>query len=76
MSKDNSSSWSNAIEAWVADVNEKIGEVHPAPTDPIGPYDMAISHRTVTEDLIKIFANSIGDAKPLWRSIEYGRGSR
>lgn len=76
MSKDNSSSWSNAIEAWVADVNEKIGEVHPAPTDPIGPYDMAISHRTVTEDLIKIFANSIGDANPLWRSVEYGRGSR
>jgi acyl dehydratase len=72
----NSEAWNAAINQWLAEVNGKIGETNPAPPDPIGPYDMAISHRLVTEDLIKIFANAVGDANPLWRSIEYGRSTR
>jgi acyl dehydratase len=68
--------WNAAIDTWVAEVNERTGETKAASLDPIGPYDMAMSHRTVTEDLIKIFANAIGDANSLWRSIEYGRGTR
>lgn len=70
------STWQAAIDRYVAEANARRGETKPTPTEPVGIYDFPIVHRTITADRIALFANAVGDANPLWRSLDYARGTR
>ncbi len=72
----NSEQWNGAIDDYVAETNNRRGETKPAPLEPTGTYSFPIAYRLITEDIIRLFANAIGDPNPLWRSGEYARSTR
>lgn len=68
------------IDEWVAKKNTHIGEItHPPvgeyPPDPKCFYGTIINEY-VTTDVIRHFADGMGDKNPLWRDQEYARGTR
>ena len=72
----NADRWHRALDDYVADVNRSRGETKATPLEPTGTYTFPVAYRFVTEDVIRLFANAIGDPNPLWRSPEYGRSTR
>ncbi len=73
--------WHNAIDEWVEDRNRKKGEVF---IPPVGIYppelkaglETGINNEWVTTDLIRHYADSLGDKNPLWRNEQYCRRTR
>lgn len=68
------------IDEWVAEKNSHIGEIK---IPPVGEYppDMdcwygTIMNEWVTTDVIRHFADGMGDRNPLWRSYDYARKTR
>jgi hypothetical protein len=56
--------------------NSRIGMEEKVGLVPIRPNQRPIMNNVVTESLLRIYANAIGDLNPLWRDSEYGRNSR
>lgn len=68
------------VDEWVAERNKNIGEVK---IPQLGEYppDLdnfygSLMNEWVTTDLIRHYADAIGDRNPLWRSQDYARGTR
>ncbi|MCL6476967.1 MAG: MaoC family dehydratase [Peptococcaceae bacterium] len=68
------------IDQWVAEVNKHVGEMK---IPPLGEYppDLecfygSLMNEYVTTDLIRHFADSIGDRNPLWRYQDYAVKTR
>ncbi len=72
----NPDQWNREIDDYVADINRTKGETTPTPLEPTGTYSFPIAYRFITEDIIRLFANAVGDPNPLWRSSEYARTTR
>jgi acyl dehydratase len=68
------------IEEWLAETNRQIGEIS---SPPVGEYPPdpnhfygSIMNEWVTTDLIRHFADGMGDRNPLWRNENYARRTR
>jgi acyl dehydratase len=71
--------WNALIDRHVEELNKKRGTVVIPPPQHLlseNEYQFGINHRVVTEDLIRHFANAMGDPNPLWRDPDYARGTR
>lgn len=70
--------WNALVDEHVAELNKRRGTILVPPPPHIlseSEYQMGINHRVVTEDLIRHFANAMGDPNPLWRDPAYARGT-
>lgn len=63
------------VDAYVADLNSRIGERKKSKLHRKSHRDYSLSARHVTEDMIRQFAVCQGDANPLWREEEYAKSS-
>ena len=73
------SDWNKKLDEQIAQFNEGRGEVKvPLPPHAImdNEYERGINNKLVTEDLIRHFADAIGDPNPLWRDPSYAAGTR
>lgn len=73
------SDWNKKLDEHIAIFNEGRGEVKvPLPPHAImdNEYERGINNKLVTEDLIRHFADAIGDPNPLWRDPSYAAGTR
>jgi acyl dehydratase len=71
--------WNKKLDEHIAMFNEGRGEVKvPLPPHAIldNEYDRNILNKLVTEDLIRHFADAIGDPNPIWRDPSYAAGTR
>ena len=55
------------LAAYIAEVNENVGQVKPVPAKRTEHHEYTLNYRYVTDDLIRMFAVAVGDANPLWR---------
>jgi acyl dehydratase len=55
------------VDEWVIESNKHIGEVSKG---------TQLNNELVTADLIRHYADAIGDKNPLWRNEEYAKGTR
>lgn len=70
--------WNGLVDQAVAYKNQDKGKtVMPPPPHILteNEYELGITNRFVTEDLIRHWANAIGDPNPLWRDPAYARGT-
>ncbi|MDA8124977.1 MAG: MaoC family dehydratase N-terminal domain-containing protein [Deltaproteobacteria bacterium] len=73
------SDWNKKLDDHIAKFNEGRGEVKlPPPPHAIldNEYERNILNKLVTEDLIRHFADAIGDPNPIWRDPSYAAGTR
>jgi acyl dehydratase len=69
------------VDEWLLRREKQVGEVHIPqlgvwPPDPRVSYVAGLNNELVTQDLIRHYADAIGDKNPLWRSEEYARRTR
>jgi acyl dehydratase len=69
------------VDEWLERKQKQVGEVHIPqlgihPPDPRVNYIAGLNNELVTGDLIRHYADAIGDKNPLWRSEEYARRTR
>ena len=76
----NMEQWHKAVDEWVERENQRAGKVYrpsvgmyPPKQEGLIVSECGINNRVATEDLIRHYADAIGDTNPLWRSVEYGR---
>ena len=73
------SDWNKTFDELVARFNEDRGVVRvPPPPHAImdNEYVRGLNNRVVTEDLIRHYADAIGDPNPIWRDPAYAAGTR
>lgn len=78
-SKLSEAEWNRLVDEAVAYNNQTKGKVLIPPPPHIlceQEYQIGINNRVVTEDLIRNYANAVGDPNPLWRDPGYARGTR
>jgi acyl dehydratase len=75
--------WNKAVDAWVESENKRAGRVYkpsvgmyPPKQEGLIVSEMGINNRVATADLIRHYADAIGDTNPLWRSEEYAKNTR
>ena len=75
--------WNKAVDAWVEKQNKKSGKVfkpgvgmYPPKQEGLIIHEVGINNRVATKDLIRHYADAIGDTNPLWRSEDYARQTR
>jgi acyl dehydratase len=71
--------WNKKLDEFLAKENERAGTVEiPSPPQAIktDEYDRGINFGLVTEDLIRHYADGMGDPNPLWRDPSYAKGTR
>lgn len=71
--------WNNRLDERIAEFNEGRGEILlPPPAHAImdDEYVRGINNKLVTEDLIRHYADAIGDPNPLWRDPSYATSTR
>jgi acyl dehydratase len=69
------------VDAWLKRREKQKGEVHIPqlgvwPPDARVSYVAGLNNEQVTQDLIRHYADAIGDKNPLWRNEEYARRTR
>jgi acyl dehydratase len=69
------------VEEWLKRREKQKGEVHIPqlgvwPPDPRVNYVAGLNNELVTQDLIRHYADAIGDKNPLWRNEVYARRTR
>jgi len=69
------------VDEWLLRREKQVGEVHIPqlgvwPPDPRVSFVAGLNNELVTQDLIRHYADAIGDKNPLWRSEEYARRTR
>lgn len=71
--------WNKKLDERIAEFNEGRGEMK-LPPSAIAimdeEYTRGINNRLVTEDLIRHYADAIGDPNPFWRDPTYAAGTR
>ena len=73
------SEWNKRLDEHIAGFNAGRGEVKcPLPPHAImdNEYERGINYGTVTADLIRHYADAIGDPNPIWRDPAYAAGTR
>ncbi|GAA5003831.1 FAS1-like dehydratase domain-containing protein [Streptomyces hyderabadensis] len=73
------SEWNKKLDERIARFNEERGSIKtPPPPHAImdNEYERGINNKLVTEDLIRHYADAIGDPNPLWRDPSYAAGTR
>ncbi|MFT4085124.1 MAG: MaoC family dehydratase N-terminal domain-containing protein [Nocardioides sp.] len=73
------SEWNERLDARIAQFNDERGAIKtPPPPHAImdNEYERGINNKLVTEDLIRHYADAIGDPNPLWRDPSYAQGTR
>jgi acyl dehydratase len=71
--------WHALVDKHMIELNKRRGTIIIPPPPHVlseSEYQMGINHRVVTEDLIRHFADAVGDPNPLWRDPAYARGTR
>jgi acyl dehydratase len=75
--------WHKAVDDWVARENKRAGLVYkpsvgmyPPRQEGLIVSEMGINNRVAAADLIRHYADAIGDTNPLWRSEEYAKTTR
>lgn len=71
--------WNEKLDERIASFNAERGEVKvPPPPHAImdNEYERGINNKLVTEDLIRHYADAIGDPNPLWRDPSYAASTR
>jgi len=75
--------WNKAVDAWVERENKKVGCIskpnigmYPPIVDGLDVSEFGINNKLVTKDLIRHYADAIGDINPLWRSDDYAKTTR
>lgn len=73
--------WNKALDEWVEERNKKIGEIFIPPVgiyppEPKAGLETGINNEWVTTDLIRHYADALGDKNPLWRDEQYCRRTR
>jgi hypothetical protein len=71
--------WNKKLDEYIAKFNEGRGEIKlPPPPHVImdDEYTRGINYRVVTEDLIRHYADAIGDPSPFWRDPSYIAATR
>jgi acyl dehydratase len=71
--------WNDRLDEHIAKFNEGRGEIKtPPPPHAImdNEYERGINNKLVTEDLIRHYADAIGDPNPIWRDPSYAAGTR
>ena len=68
--------YNKAIDEFVEWRNKRIGEEETVGFVPLRPGQRPLMNNLVTDNLIRIYADAIGDPNPLWRDPTYGRMSR
>jgi acyl dehydratase len=71
--------WNKKLDEHIAKFNEGRGEIKnpPAPHAIMdNEYERGINNKLVTEDLIRHYADAIGDPNPIWRDPSYAAGTR
>ena len=74
------SDWNKKLDEHIAQFNEGRGEVKVSSSAARDSWTMSTSavfiNKLVTEDLIRHFADAIGDPNPIWRDPSYAAGTR
>lgn len=73
------SAWNEKLDERIALFNKGKGEVKvPPPPHAImnNEYERGILNKLATEDLIRHYADAIGDPNPIWRDPTYAQGTR
>ena len=73
------SEWNKRLDERIAEFNAGRGEVKvPPPPHAImdNEYERGLNYGTVTTDLIRHYADAIGDPNPIWRDPAYAAGTR
>ena len=73
------SDWNKKLDEHIAEFNEGRGEIKvpPAPHALMdNEYERGLNNKLVTEDLIRHYADAIGDPNPIWRDPSYAAGTR
>ncbi len=71
--------WNKRLDEHIAKFNEGRGDIKtPPPVHAImdNEYERGINNKLVTEDLIRHYADAIGDPSPFWRDPSYAAGTR
>jgi len=75
--------WNKAVDEWVARENKRAGEIFKAQVGMYPPRnnglivsEFGINNKLATADLIRHYADAIGDTNPLWRFEDYARNTR
>jgi len=75
--------WHRAVDEWVKGENARAGKVYKPSVGMYPPIqeglvvsEMGINNRLASADLIRHYADAIGDTNPLWRFEEYARTTR
>lgn len=71
--------WNKRLDGQIEQFNDERGEVKlPPPPHAVmtNEYERGINNKYVTEDLIRHYADAIGDPNPLWRDPSYAQGTR
>jgi len=73
------SEWNKRLDERIAQFNDERGVVKlPPPPHAImtNEYERGINNKLVTEDLIRHYADAIGDPNPIWRDPSYANSTR
>jgi hypothetical protein len=73
------SEWNDKLDRKIAEFNAGKGELKlPVPIHDImdNEYERGILNALVTEDLIRHFADAVGDPNPIWRNRTYAQNTR
>lgn len=73
------SEWNNKLDELIAQFNEERGVTKlPPPVHTLmdNEYERGINNKLVTEDLIRHYADAVGDPNPIWRNPTYSAGTR
>ena len=73
------SEWNEKLDRKIAEFNSGRGELKlPVPIHDImdNEYERGILNALVTEDLIRHFADAVGDPSPIWRNRTYAQNTR
>ncbi|BBB01357.1 hypothetical protein RVR_8728 [Actinacidiphila reveromycinica] len=71
--------WNKRLDERIARFNDERGVVKVPPPPHVimdNEYERGINNKLVTEDLIRHFADAIGDPNPIWRDPSYAAGTR
>ncbi|HOR00723.1 MAG TPA: MaoC family dehydratase N-terminal domain-containing protein [Anaerolineae bacterium] len=71
--------WNKRLDEHIARFNEGRGEIKTPAAPHIlmdNEYERGINYKLVTEDLIRHYADAIGDPSPFWRDPSYAAGTR
>jgi len=71
--------WNKTLDERIAMFNDGRGEIKvPLPPHAVmdDEYERGMNYSTITEDIVRHFADAIGDPNPLWRDPSYAAGTR